>query len=59
MAKITIHATLHVAWWWKYYITGVRLIAELTGLQPDRSKVEAWAKRAVTIRFNGGGRNGL
>lgn len=56
MAKITIRATLHVAWWWKWYAFGVLLLSDVTGLEPDPDKVNYWAKRAVTIRFNGGKR---
>lgn len=51
MAKIIIRAALKVAWWWKYYAACVRFVAGMTGMQPDQAKVEYWARRAITIKF--------
>lgn len=53
MAKVTIKATVKVAWWWKYYAGCVVLMSRITGLQPDVQKVSYWATRAVTIKLIG------
>lgn len=51
MAMVTLQAKVKIAWWWKYYAYGVITMARLTGLEPDESKVTAWAKRAVSIQI--------
>lgn len=53
MAKITLHATVKFAWWWKPYCHGVILMARLTGLKPNLERVAYWQKRAATILFDG------
>lgn len=51
MSNVTLQAKVKIAWWWKYYAYGVITMARLTGLEPDESKVTAWAKRAVSIEI--------
>jgi hypothetical protein len=40
--------TFHVAWWWKWYCTGVYMMALTTGLAPDPQKLASMAVRAIT-----------
>lgn len=54
MSKHSVHATLCVAWWFRWYLSGVLLVARLTGLQPDPQRVGWWLTRAVSIRFQSG-----
>lgn len=51
MATVTLQAKVKIAWRLKYYAFGVITMARLTGLEPDESKVTAWAKRAVSIEI--------
>jgi hypothetical protein len=40
---------LRVAWWLRWYLSGVILTSWLTGLAPDLSKVGEWIRRAVRV----------
>jgi hypothetical protein len=42
-----IEVTVTMAWWWRWYASGVILTAALTGLEPDAHRVTAMAWRAV------------
>lgn len=53
MARITVRATVKVAWWWRYYVGCVVLMSRITGLEPDVHKVGYWAARAVTVKLLG------
>ena len=47
MACIKVKIT--VAWWVRWYISGVSLFAMLTGLEPDIEKVKATAMNGVRL----------
>jgi len=47
MASITL--TVQVAWWVRWYISGVALFAMLTGLEPDMERVKATAMKGVRL----------
>lgn len=51
MAKVTIRATIKVAWWWAYYSACVRFMADVTGMQPNPERVHYWASKATTIKM--------
>jgi len=42
---------MHVAWWFRWYLSGVLLTAQLTGLRPDPERVGWWLTLAVSIRL--------
>lgn len=49
MARQTsVTLTAHIAWWFKWYVTGVYLTALLTGLEPSPAKMQAAVRRAVS-----------
>jgi hypothetical protein len=48
MASMTIK--VRIAWWVRWYISGVALCSLLTGLEPDMEKVKATAMKGVRIK---------
>ena len=48
MASITL--TVQVAWWVRWYISGVALCASITGAQPDMEKIKAKVMNGVRIK---------
>ncbi|MBS0339810.1 MAG: hypothetical protein JSS56_04745 [Proteobacteria bacterium] len=51
MATKEIHARVSVAWWLRWYLCGVVLVAHTMGLHPDPDKVKRTAMRAIKITF--------
>ena len=49
MTMASINVTIRVAWWVRWYISGVALCSLLTGLEPDMEKVKAKVKKGVRI----------
>ncbi|WP_176463956.1 hypothetical protein [Bordetella genomosp. 11] len=49
MAANTCEVTFRMAWWWRWYASGVILTAALTGLEPDADRATAVARRAIRI----------
>ena len=47
MASLKI--TIRVAWWVRWYISGVALCAFITGSHPDMEKVKATAMKGVRL----------
>ena len=47
MASMTIK--VRIAWWVRWYISGVARCSLLTGLEPDMEKVKAKVKKGVWI----------
>ena len=47
MASITIK--VHIAWWVRWYISGVALCSLLTGLEPDMEKAKARVIKGVRL----------
>lgn len=41
---------IKIAWWLRWYLAGVYMMALTTGAQPDMRKVGAVVKRAVKVR---------
>jgi len=47
MASMTIK--VRIAWWVRWYISGVALCSLLTGLEPDMEKVKARVIKGVRL----------
>ena len=47
MASMTIK--VRIAWWVRWYISGVALCAFLTGSQPDMEKIKAKVMKGVIL----------
>jgi hypothetical protein len=47
-ASITLHVS--IAWWLRFYLSGVAIVAQLTGLEPDWQRVEAAVLRGCRLR---------
>lgn len=45
----SINVTIRIAWWVRWYISGVALRAFITGAQPDMEKVKATAMKGVRL----------
>lgn len=45
----SIKVTIRIAWWVRWYISGVALRSLLTGLEPDMEKVKATAMKGVRL----------
>lgn len=45
----SINVTIRVAWWVRWYISGVALCAFLTGLEPDMEKIKAKVMKGVRL----------
>jgi hypothetical protein len=48
VSRITV--SIRLAWWLRAYLHGVRLISELTGLEPDYDKVSYWVSRGTKLK---------
>ena len=46
----SIKVTVRVAWWVRWYISGVALCARITGAQPDMDKITSKAMKGVRIK---------
>jgi hypothetical protein len=46
----SLKVTIHIAWWVRWYISGVALFSLLTGLEPDIEKVKAKVLKGVRIK---------
>ena len=51
MATHTV--SIKVAWWLRWYLAGVYMMALTTGAQPDMRKVGAMVARAVSVKADG------
>lgn len=40
MAPRTFTIYIHIRWWVRAYVAGIRITAMITGLQPDMAKVD-------------------
>ena len=36
-------------WWLRHYLAGVALVSHLTGMEPDREKMERWIRRGLKV----------
>ena len=45
----SINVTIRVAWWVRWYISGVALCAFITGAQPDMEKITAKVMKGVRL----------
>ena len=45
--KVTVR--IRVAWWLRWYLAGVAVMAQCADLEPDQRKVEAMVRRAVRV----------
>ncbi|RVD77017.1 hypothetical protein [Pseudomonas koreensis] len=50
MSAITVTVSIKLAWWVPAYIAGVRFMSELTGLEPDIDRVQAWIMRGINFQ---------
>lgn len=50
MATVTVTLHVRTAWWLPFYLSGVRAMSTLTGLEPDWGRVEFWVRRAITVK---------
>lgn len=47
MASMTIK--VRIAWWVRWYISGVALFAMLTGFEPDMEKIKAKVMKGIKV----------
>lgn len=45
----TCRVHLRLAWWLRYYLGAVVICSWVTGLEPDREKLDAWIKRGIVL----------
>ncbi len=50
MARHTVTISVRVAWWVRWYLSGVALAAQITGATPDAAKVTRWIWRGLSVR---------
>lgn len=48
MPEATYEIGIRVAWWFKFYLAGVQIVAFLTMREPDEEKIKAMFDRAAT-----------
>ena len=46
----TIHLEIRVAWWAKWYLSGVAFFATLFGTTPDFERIERMVLRAISVK---------
>ncbi|WJN60923.1 hypothetical protein OH686_19435 [Pseudomonas sp. SO81] len=51
-SKLKLRLRVRIAWWWPFYVMGVRVACSVTGLPADPRKVLFWANRAVKGRVS-------
>jgi hypothetical protein len=51
MPMTKLQATVTVAWWWKFYVSGVCFFSALLLREPNMERVRFWAGRAVRVRL--------
>jgi len=49
MAQHTVMVSVRVAWWVRWYLSGVALAAQITGATPDAAKVARWIRRGLSV----------
>lgn len=49
MAKCKIRCVVRWAWWWRLYVSGVLLMVQITGREPNYEKIRYWSTRAVRV----------
>tara|TARA_R110000851_G_C13102500_1_gene568938 strand:- start:22555 stop:22713 length:159 start_codon:yes stop_codon:yes gene_type:complete len=42
--------TIRLRWWLPLYLKGVRLMSEMTGLEPDPAKVAYWVGKGIKTK---------
>lgn len=47
MARLVV--TIRLAWWVRWYISGVALCSLLTGLEPDMEKIKAKVMKGIKV----------
>ena len=47
---VTAQIQLKVSWWFKLWLEGLILVAQLSSRVPDPEKVEAMAKRGIKVK---------
>lgn len=50
MAQHTVMVSVRVAWWVRWYVSGVTLAAQITGATPDAAKMTRWIGRSLSVR---------
>lgn len=50
MTMASINVTIRVAWWVRWYISGMALCASITGAQPDMEKITANVMKGIRIK---------
>lgn len=50
MAASTVTISIRVAWWAKHYITALRLMALMFGMEPNWDRVNYWLNKAIKMQ---------
>ncbi|MNY02626.1 hypothetical protein D3C86_1352060 [compost metagenome] len=50
MAQQTVTVSIHVAWWVRWYLSGVMIVAQMSGATPNWAKVQRWITRGLSVR---------
>lgn len=45
--RLALRIRVNVRWWLPLYFKGVRLMSEMTGLEPDPAKVRYWVGKGI------------
>lgn len=49
MAQHTVTISVRVAWWVRWYLSGVTFAALISGATPDAIKVNRWIRRGLSV----------
>ncbi len=52
MARITATIVCRHRWWLKYYLAGVQAIAQVTGREPNPSRIAYWVDRGLKVEVH-------
>lgn len=50
MAQRTVTISVRVAWWVRWYLSGVAFVAQITGTTPNAAKLTRWIGRGLSVR---------
>jgi len=51
MAQQQIRIRIGVAWWLRWYLSGVALMCRVTGCDPDVVRVAYWIRQSIRMRI--------
>jgi hypothetical protein len=49
VATVTARIEVRWRWWLRWYLLGLRVTSQISGLEPDPAKIEPWIRRGLYV----------